>query len=244
VHDQHAVRIFDRRADLPEQIESDRDHCIVRCIDQSAPAVQRGAIDVLHDQVGPAAVAVAGIEQPDDARMIQTGQDPALGIEGLAQAAAEQKGLEELDCDPALEGSVAALGQVHGAAAAAAQRVQQPPRTQLLARPGRGVQRGPAVEQGIFGGVRPEQGADLVALCLTELVCAGQPRLAIAFGMLQRAMERGEDSLPVDRFVVRIHPALRHSWMAPLALSSEETRTRVWHDHLAITFPGSGFAGA
>ena len=113
-------------------------------------AVQRLAVHVLHDQVGDAAGAFAGIQQAHDVGMHQARQDLALGEEAAAPVGVVARSIDDLDRHLAVEAAVRALGQQHAAHATAANLAQHAVAAlaaqvirQRLIRRGMGVQPGP-----------------------------------------------------------------------------------------------------
>ena len=109
-----------------------------------AVAVDRFAVDVFQHQVGLAGLgADAGIEQACDVRVVEPREDAALALETRHAAAAEQPGLQELDCHLAFVAPIGAPRQPDAAHAAVAQfTLQRVGADGLAAEAGRSGHRG------------------------------------------------------------------------------------------------------
>jgi hypothetical protein len=116
VHDEPAVRIVHGVRDSAEERKPflDREPVTV------AVLVYRLSFDVLHDQVRPAVGRDAAIVQSSDVRMIERGEDLALGFEPAAHFVGIHPGTHDLDRDGSPELSVVAFGEIHDAHTAAA----------------------------------------------------------------------------------------------------------------------------
>ena len=86
-----------------------------------AVAVDRLAVDVLHDEVRLAVVGHAAVEQPRDVRMIERREDLSLGAEAVASMSASEPAAQQLERDLLLELSVGALGEEDAPMPAAAE---------------------------------------------------------------------------------------------------------------------------
>ena len=93
------------------------------------------ALDELEHEVRLAGVRDAGVDQPGDVRMGEPREDGALAPEALFAAAADQRGVEQLDRDLAFEAAVAARRQPHAAHAAVADRATSACRRRSSRRP-------------------------------------------------------------------------------------------------------------
>ena len=118
MHDQVGMRVGHGRQHVEEQANALLD-AQARFV---AVGVEVPALDELEHQVGLARVGHAGVDQPGDVRMGEPREDGAFAPEALFTAAADQRGVQQLDRDLALEAAVAARGQPHAAHAAVADR--------------------------------------------------------------------------------------------------------------------------
>src|SRR5207237_7580317 len=62
----------------------------------------RDPLDQFHDEVGPAGVGRAGVEDAGDVRVVHHGQRLALGLEAGDHGPRVHAGLDALECDAAL----------------------------------------------------------------------------------------------------------------------------------------------
>ena len=114
-----------------------------------AVAGDRDALDQLHDEVGPARVGRAGVEDLGDVGVVHQGQGLPLGLEAGEDLAAVHAGLDDLQGDHALH-RLGLLGHVDGAHAAFADLLQQLVGADRPCRaaPASRVRRGPPVAAG------------------------------------------------------------------------------------------------
>ncbi len=82
------------------------------------------AVDQLHDEVGPAALGGAGVEDAGDVLMVHHGQGLPLGLEAGDDLAAVHARLDDLERDLAADG-LFLLGHVDGAHAALADLLKE-----------------------------------------------------------------------------------------------------------------------
>ena len=112
------MRVRDRGEHIEKQAQT--------CVDVEPPAVAVAvdafALDEVQDQVRLARRRDAGVDQPGDVRMREPGEDVAFAAETLFAGPPDQRGVQELDRDLALEAPVAAAGEPHAAHAALAKR--------------------------------------------------------------------------------------------------------------------------
>ena len=108
VDDQVLVGEVDGRADLPEELQA----LAHRQLPVVAVLVDRPPLDVLHDEVGAAVLGGAAVEQLGDVRMVEVGEDLALGAEAADDLVGVHAAPDELDRDPLLELLVGPLRQV------------------------------------------------------------------------------------------------------------------------------------
>ena len=87
---------------------------------------ERHAFHVLHDQVGQAVGGRAAVEQTGDVRMVEAGENLALGAEAPHDRLGVHPAFEDLEGDALMEHVVVAHRQEHGAHAALAQLADQP----------------------------------------------------------------------------------------------------------------------
>jgi len=131
VHDQGPVRVRDRRADVQEQAQPG--------IDGQPAAVagrgQRLAVDMLHGEPGHPGRGEAAGGQPGDARVLESGQDPALAREPLLLDRIEHAVAEHLDRRLLGEPGVLALAKEDAGAAALADQPHDAPGAELAAGP-------------------------------------------------------------------------------------------------------------
>jgi len=97
-----------------------------------AVAVDRAALDVLHDDEWEPVVGGAGVQQPRDVGMIEAGELLALGVEPAARGVAGHSPFEHLDRGPARRSAVAPR-EVHGAGASSGDWLSNSPLTESLA---------------------------------------------------------------------------------------------------------------
>ncbi len=109
VHDEMRVRVVHRIADLAEQPQS-----IVNG-ERAIAAVHsdRHTVHEFHDQVGLATVRETGVEQADDVRMVQRGEDLALGQESTFDVLVGNLRRDDFDRHLLLEGAVGAFRPVN-----------------------------------------------------------------------------------------------------------------------------------
>jgi hypothetical protein len=116
VDDQVLVRVLDRPADVDEQLEA-RPQVQPLIV---AVTIQRRALHVLHDQIRLRIFGFARVDQPGDVRMVEAGEDLALGAE--AQAEIDGRGaVDDLDGGLGRELVIGPLAQEDGARATPAQ---------------------------------------------------------------------------------------------------------------------------
>ena len=114
------VRVLDRPADGHEQ----RQPLAGREVAVVAELGDRHAVDQLHDEVGPAGVGGAGVEDAGDVLVVHHGQGLALGLEAGDDLAAVHPRLDDLQRDAAADG-LGLLGHVDDAHAALADLLEQ-----------------------------------------------------------------------------------------------------------------------
>lgn len=90
------------------------------------------AVNVLQGRERTSFGVAAGIDQTRDVRVIESGEDLALGLEAPPQDRAIETGMHQLDRDVALVGAVGAAGQPHRTHATAANLAFQPPAPEHL----------------------------------------------------------------------------------------------------------------
>ena len=117
VHHQVLVRVLHRGADLAEEVDPGVEPQAVPV----AVLVDGRALDVLHDQVRPAVVGRAAVQQARDAGVVEGGQDLAFGAEPGREVGAVRPVAQDLEGDLLLVGVVGAHREVHGAHAAFAE---------------------------------------------------------------------------------------------------------------------------
>ena len=130
VHDQQAVRMRDRIAQLHDDIAT-RVEVDVRAL---APVIERNPIDVRHDQVGSAIRTDAAVEKGRDRGVRQAREDFALAAEARQDFVRIHAAPDQLE-RAALDGAIDfAFGQVHRAHPARAEQVPRRPSIQGKAR--------------------------------------------------------------------------------------------------------------
>ena len=129
VHDEVRVRVRDRRQDVQKQADTRGD----AELSAVAVAVDLLAVDVLQHQKGLADRREAGVDEMRDVRVRQPREDVALSRETLFAGVADQRGVQQLHGDPALESAVAAFGQPHASHASLADRLDEAVRADLHA---------------------------------------------------------------------------------------------------------------
>ena len=107
VNHQMLVRRLDPRADFQKELEA---AAYVQA-PGVAPLVDGLALDVLHHEVGASLVARAAVVEPRDARVVELGEDLALGEETAHNLLGVHATFDQLEGHPTLELAVAA-GQV------------------------------------------------------------------------------------------------------------------------------------
>ena len=130
VDDQVLVGEVDRRADLPEELAAARWVGSFRVV---AILVDRLPLDVLHDEVGAAVLGGAAVEQLGDVRVVEVGEDLALGAEAADDLVRVHAAPDELEGDLLLELLVGPLRQVDRAHAAPAELAHHPVGADALA---------------------------------------------------------------------------------------------------------------
>lgn len=117
----------DRRAHLPKQLEPLRDV-------QSpvvAVAVDRDALDELHHEIRRTVVRRAAVVESRDVRVIEAGEDPALGLESAQDPLGVQPLMDQLDGHLLLELPIDALAEADDAHPAATDLLEDSPRADL-----------------------------------------------------------------------------------------------------------------
>ena len=196
--DEVAVRVGDRVADGPEELQtlSDREASLL------AEGRHRHALHVLHDEVRNAFVGDAAVVEVGDVGVVQLREDLALAPEPAQQLGRGEVGRDELDRDAMLELPVGALGEVHGAHPALADDVEEAVRAELPARQRR---RRPArVGEGAFERLRgdrrvvgrQQRGHFVVEAGVLAAGCR-QKRVALGGGPLQGFVQQRFDSVPL-----------------------------------------------
>ena len=103
VHDQVGVGVRDRRLDVEKEADArlDAEPLLV------AEAIDVTAGDVFEHQVRLAGARDAGVDQPGDVRMGEAREEGAFALEALLAAAADQRGVQQLQRRLTLEAAVA-----------------------------------------------------------------------------------------------------------------------------------------
>ena len=83
-----------------------------------APLIDRFALDILHDEIGPAFFGGAGVVETGDVGMLERSQDRALLLEALDHFAPGRFGSDDFDGDLLFEEAVRAAREVDSAHAA------------------------------------------------------------------------------------------------------------------------------
>ena len=206
-----AVREVDRGADLDEE----REPALERQPPPVAPGVDRLAVDVLEHQVGGAVRRRAAVEQTGDPRMLERGEDAALGGEALVAEPAGEVGADPLHRHHLVEGAVGAPRAPDRAHAAGADLGLEPPRPDPLRR-GRAAPGGGDPLHRALGEEPPAVGGGLVHA--TELrgelrVGESDPlerRGPLLRRQLEQVAERVAQSRPAR--ASRATRASRHAW--------------------------------
>ena len=101
--DQVGVGVRDRRLDVEKQADArlDGEPLLV------AEAIDVAAGDVFEHQVGLSRARDAGVDEPGDVRMREAREDGAFALEALLAAAADQRGVQQLQRRLTLEAAVA-----------------------------------------------------------------------------------------------------------------------------------------
>ncbi len=196
VHDQVAVGILDRRADVQHQPQtlSHRETVPVAIL------VDREAFHVLQHQIRKPLVRRASVVEPGDVRVLQTGENLALHQKAAQQVAGVESGADDLHRDAPFKRLVAALGEQHGAHAAPADHVQQAVRTKPAPGPGlagvrfRKMGRRAEKRAGLLMG--PEQGGDLASQLRVTGTGGVHPGLSEGRLLLEGAGKHLIDPLP------------------------------------------------
>ncbi len=128
MHDQRAMRIGHRVADLHEQ----RDALTQARSPLPHPEREIDAFDVVHRQPGTTAAVDAAIKQARDLRMLQARQNLALAQKTQIQPETGQIPTDQLERHPLCISAVVALGEEHLAHAAAADATHDPVRPAAL----------------------------------------------------------------------------------------------------------------
>ena len=201
MHDEVLVGVLDRRADLAEEAQAlvDREAAAVAVLDQ------RLALDVLHDEVGLAAIRRAAVEEARDVGMLEGGRDLALAAKSLAREVARHAGPDELDRHLLLELVVGAPGKVdhpHAAVAELGDQLVGPDALPGAARSRRILEERPDLrrrrsldERPVRIGGRRER-LDLPVEPLVSRAAPGQKRRTFRRGDVERLVEKPLDLLP------------------------------------------------
>ena len=116
VDDPARVGVGDRPADLQKKPEPLR-NCEPVGV---GVLVDRLSFYVLHDEVRPTVIRHAAVHQSCDVRVVERGENLALGTEPLEHEIGVHAALDELDRDLLLILAVSPLGEIHGPHAAPA----------------------------------------------------------------------------------------------------------------------------
>jgi len=117
---QTLMRELHRPADFLDQAQAVGE----RQIACAAEFIDRLALDVFHDEIGLAVSRAAAVEQSCDVRMAEIGEDLPLAPYALGRIAC-RNAAQQLDRDVTMKTVVGALGEEHGAHAAAADFLDQ-----------------------------------------------------------------------------------------------------------------------
>ncbi len=123
VDDELLVRVLDRVADPAQQVDALADAEPLRI----APAVDRLAVDVFHDQVRMAVRRRAAIQQARDVRMVEAGEDLPFAFETAHELARIEARAQQFQCGLLRECTVGAFAQVHRTHAAAVEHAFESP---------------------------------------------------------------------------------------------------------------------
>ncbi|ODV20559.1 MAG: hypothetical protein ABT27_07585 [Lysobacteraceae bacterium SCN 69-25] len=130
MHDQIAMRMRDRLADLDEQRQTRVEIQAPRV----APGRQRLAVDEFHREPRTTVLVEAAVDQACDVRMFQPRQDFALAQEAREHFLGIHAALDALERDRQARDAGHRLGPVHRAHAAAAEAATETERADLPAR--------------------------------------------------------------------------------------------------------------
>ncbi len=133
MHDQIGVGVRHRRQDVEKHANTIA-HTQPLAV---AVRIDRLAGDVFQHEIRLADRRHAGIDDPGDLGVRQAAEDASFAREPRFAGAADERGVQQLDGDPAVVAPVGALGQPHAAHAAVADRLDQPVRAQLQSGQGR-----------------------------------------------------------------------------------------------------------
>ncbi len=97
-------------------------------IERRGVLIDSGSVHVLHDQIGPPILGMAGIQQACDGRVVQRRKQLALFQETFAPRRPVRIGAKEFDRHPLFDLAVTPFGQIDGAHATGADRPDQPVR--------------------------------------------------------------------------------------------------------------------
>ena len=122
MYDEVAMRVFDRGAHREQKPDAVR-HWKLLCV---AELVDGTSVHVLHHQVRVAVRADSAVQKPCDIRMIELGQDLALGAEPFREKLRAQVGAHHFQRRLLLELAVGAMGQVNRTHAARADLAVNP----------------------------------------------------------------------------------------------------------------------
>ena len=187
---------LDRLADVLEEPQSRLDG------EPVAVAVVRDglALHEVHRQPGAPVRGDAAVEQPRDGRVVEPGQDLALGDEPR-RALRRQARAHQFDGGRLLVRSVGSLGAPDFAHAPSADALDQSPRADPVDRFGQGAGRRREVEEGLRAGVGVEQGLDLgpegiVGGTVGRAAGAIEGSLPLGLGEVGDLLEEGFEAAP------------------------------------------------
>ena len=147
VDDQVLVRVLNRGADVPEELQARGGVEPVRV----AVVDDRLSFDVFHGEVRPAVRRAAAVEKAGDERVLEAGENLTFVPEAADDAVGVHAALEHLDRDALLERVIVADAKIHGAHAAVTDLSNQAVRAKTSLLPGIGRNTGRRVGTGVGG---------------------------------------------------------------------------------------------
>ena len=201
MQDQVAVGMRNGRQHVDEQPDPRLD-IELSCV---APAVDRGSLDVLENQIGLARGRDASVEQLRNVRMRQARKDVALASKSLRTTSAQHSQVDELDRHLPLEPAVVALRQPDASHAAAADRRCQRVVADRLAFEARLGRQGAAFEEvlALYRGLPSQQSLEFTGKQRVFAPDAFQLCLALGGIGVEKLVQQRAEHFPADRIDVR-----------------------------------------